>query len=128
MDTDSFIIYVQTDFYKDFADDVNEWFDTSGFSKDDDRLLPGISKKVLGKFKDELSGKNMTEFCGSRAKTYVYRWYEGKEKVKAKGIKKCLIKKNVTFENYKKSVLINKTTTRSQLRFKSDHHKCLKKK
>ena len=33
MDTDSFIIHIQTeDFYKDIADDVNKWFDTSGYN------------------------------------------------------------------------------------------------
>ena len=35
MDTDSFIIYVQTeDFYKDFSKDVNKGFDTSNYIKD----------------------------------------------------------------------------------------------
>ena len=41
MDTDSFIIYVQTeDFYKDIADDVNKWFDSSGYDKKLNRPLP----------------------------------------------------------------------------------------
>ena len=46
MDTDSFIMHKPTeDFYKDIANDVNKWFDTSGYSKDDDRPLPlGINK------------------------------------------------------------------------------------
>ena len=62
MDTDSFIIHIQTeDFYKDVANDVNKWFDMSGYSKDDDKPLPiGINKKVLGMFKDELNGQIMT--------------------------------------------------------------------
>ena len=52
---------------------MNEWFDTSKYSKEDNRPLPiGINKKVLGKFKDELDGKVMTEFCASRAKTYAF--------------------------------------------------------
>ena len=61
MDTDSFIIHIETeDFYKDIADDVDKWFDTSGYDKDDNRPLPpGISKRVLGMFKDELNGKNL---------------------------------------------------------------------
>ena len=62
MDTDSFIIHIQTeDFYKDVANDVNKWFDMSGYSKDDDKPLPiGINKKVLSMFKDELNGQIMT--------------------------------------------------------------------
>ena len=40
MDTDSFIIYVETDdFYKDISSDVNKWFDTSNYSKDINRPL-----------------------------------------------------------------------------------------
>ena len=46
MDTDSFIIHVQTeDVYKDISNDVNKWFDTSGYDKNDDRLPIGINKK-----------------------------------------------------------------------------------
>ena len=40
MDTDSFIIHIRTeDFYKDNADDVEKWFDTSNYSENDKRLL-----------------------------------------------------------------------------------------
>ena len=34
MDTDSFIIHIKTeDFYKDIANDVEKWFDTSNYDK-----------------------------------------------------------------------------------------------
>ena len=48
MDTDSFIIYVETeDFYKDISNDIDKWFDTSNFSKDINRPLEkGKNKKV----------------------------------------------------------------------------------
>ena len=40
MDTDSFVIHIKTeDFYEDIADDVEKWFDTSNYSKDDNRPL-----------------------------------------------------------------------------------------
>ena len=57
MDTDSFVRYIKTeDFYKDIADDVDIWFDTSNYDKDDNRPLPiGKNKKLIGKFKDELT-------------------------------------------------------------------------
>ena len=53
MDTDSFIIYVETeDFCKDISKDLNKWFDTSNHSKDIDRLLEkGKNKKVIGKLR-----------------------------------------------------------------------------
>ena len=44
------------------------------------------------------------------------------EKKKAIGIKKCVIKRRLTFENYKDSLFNNKTILKSQLRFKSDLH------
>ena len=44
------------------------------------------------------------------------------EKKKFKGGKRCVIKRRLMFENYKDSLLNNKTMLRSQKRFKSDHH------
>ena len=54
MDTDSFIFYIKTeDFCKDIANDVEKWFDTSNYDKDDKKPLPiDKSKKVIGLFKD----------------------------------------------------------------------------
>ena len=62
-DTDSFVMHIKTDdFYKDINSDVDKWFDTSNYDKSDNRPLEiGKKKKVLGKFKDELSGKIMNK-------------------------------------------------------------------
>ena len=48
MDTDSFIINIKTeDFYKDIANDVERWFDTSNYDKIDEIPLKiGIKKQV----------------------------------------------------------------------------------
>ena len=75
MDTDSFIMYVKTeDFHKDIANDVERRFDTSNYDEKDKRPLPiGKNKKVIGKFKDELGGKIMIEFCALTAKAYAYK-------------------------------------------------------
>ena len=50
VDTDSLVYYIKTkDFYEDIVGDVEERFDTSGYSKGDVRPLPiGLSKKVIG--------------------------------------------------------------------------------
>ena len=124
MDTDSFIIHIDTeDFYTDIAHDVDKWFDTSTYDKDDNRPLPiGKSKKVTGKFKDELNGKLMTENYNARAKTYAFKLDDDTEKKKVKGTKRCVIKHMIKFDDYKESVLKNKTILQSQLRFKNDHH------
>ena len=59
MDTDSFVVNIKTeDFYEGIVDDIEKWFDTSKYSKDDNTTLPiGCNKKVIGLFKDELGGR-----------------------------------------------------------------------
>ena len=129
MDTNGFFIYIETDdFYDDIANDVDEWFDTSKYDKNYNRLLPiGKNKKVIGKFKDELNGKIMTEFIALRAKTYAFAQInennELEERKKAKGTKKCITKKHLNLDLYKKALFNNETTRCTQQRFKSDHHK-----
>ena len=125
LDTDIFVINIFTeDFSEDICNDGERWFDTTNFNKNDKRPLPmGMNKKVIGMFKDELGGKIMKEFCALRAKTYTYLMDDDSEKKKAKGIKRCVIKRRLMFENYKDSLFNNKTILKSQQRFKSDHHK-----
>ena len=95
MDTDSFVMHIKTeDFYKDIAGDVERWFDTSNYDKNDKRpLKTGINKKVIGMFKDELGGKIMIEFCALRAKTYAFLLDDNTEKKRGKGTKKTCNKK-----------------------------------
>ena len=43
------------DFYEDIAVDVEKWFDTSNYDKNDDRRFSiGKNKRVISLFKDEL--------------------------------------------------------------------------
>ena len=51
--------------------------------------------------KDELGGKIVTKFVGLRAKTYSYLIDDGGEDKKAKGTKKCVIKRKLKLENHK---------------------------
>ena len=123
-DTDSFNINIKTkDFFKDISNDVEKWFDTSNYNKNDKRPLPiGMNKKVSGLFKDELGGKVMVEVVALRPKTYAYLMDDGSDHKKSKGTKKCVIKQKIMFENYKDCLFNNKTVYRSQERFKSYYH------
>ena len=69
-DTDSFVTYIKTeDFYKDIANDVERWFDTSNYDENDKRPLPiGKNEKIIGLFEDELGGKIITEFVALEQK------------------------------------------------------------
>ena len=74
----------------------------------------------------------MTNFVALRAKTYSFlideytdEDYEKNRIVnkKAKGTKKCVVKREILFNNYLDSLFKNKVLYRSQQRFRSDHHK-----
>ena len=131
MDTDSFIMNIKTnDFYKDIASDVENRFDTSNYEANTSktsaltrRPLPtGKNKKVIGLMKDELGGKIIMEFVTLRPKTYSFLTDDGKEDKKAKGTKKCVIKKMIKFNDYKKCLLNGEIILKSQQRFISNKH------
>ena len=114
-DTDSLCYEIKTeDFYSDISADVESKFDTSEYPAEFGAIgFPvGKNKKVIGMFKDEAAGKQIEEFVGLRAKLYSYRLYEGEETKKCKGVKKAVIKKSITHEDYKDCLF----TRREQLR------------
>ena len=121
MDTDSLIYSIHTaDFYKDIADDVEARFNTSGYVPD--RPLPvGLNKKVIGLMKDELGGEKMREFISLRPKMYSYKVGNSEPK-KCKGIKKCVVKRMISFDDYKTCLFSGEQTHRSQLLFRSCKH------
>ena len=61
-------------------------------------------------FKDEVSGKVISEFVGLRAKLYSYKMFEGEESKKCKGVKKSVVKKSIAHEDYKKVFVYGKST------------------
>ena len=113
MDTDSFIMSIKTsDFYKGISNEVEKRFDTSNYEVN--RPLPTRkNKKVIGLMKDELGGKIITEFVILRPKTYLYLTDDGKEDKKAKGTKKCVIKRMIKFDDYKNCLLKDKILLKS---------------
>ena len=121
-DTNSLVYCIKTkDFYADIMDDVEERFDTSSYCSN--RPLPiGKNKKVIGLMKDELGGAIMTEFVALRPKLYSFRQLDGSEDKKCKGIKQCVIKKTLTFEDYKNCLFNPTDVYRSQLMFRSTKH------
>ena len=113
MDTDSFIINIKTeDFYKNIANDVEKRFDTSNYIED--RPLPtGRNKKDTGLMKDELGRKIIIEFVASRPITYSYLMDDGNTDKKAKGTKKCVIKRIIKFNDFKKCLFENEVILKS---------------
>ena len=108
-------------FYEDIASDIENRFDTSNYEVK--RPLPtGNNKKVIGLMNDELGGKIITEFVTLRPKTPLFLTDDGKGDKKAKGTKKCVIKKMFKFNDYKKCLLNHEILLKSQQRFISKKH------
>ena len=114
-DMDTFIINIKTNyFYEDISDDVECKFDTSNYEVK--RPLPiGKNKKVIDLMKDELGGKIITEFATLRPKTYSFLTDDGREDKKAKGTKKCVIKKMIKFNDYKKCLFNDEAIFNSKI-------------
>ncbi|XP_065668188.1 uncharacterized protein LOC136088409 [Hydra vulgaris] len=116
-DTDSLAYEVKTeDFCSDISEDIEDKFDTSEFNPKHPAISNvgfkvGLNKKVIGMFKDETGGAQIEEFVGLRSKLYSYKVH-GKDNKKCKGVKKNVVKKYITHEDYK-DCLLNK---REQIR------------
>ena len=106
MDTDSFVLTIFTeDFFDDIKSDVERWFNTSNYDKNNKRPLQiVVNKKVIEMFKDELGGKIMKEFFAHRAATYSYLMEDDSEMKKLRESKNCTVKRGLMFEDYKDSL------------------------
>ena len=64
----------------------------------------------------------MKEFISLRPKMYSYRVGSNEPK-ECKGIKKCVVKKTISFEDYKRCLFEGREIHRSQMMFRSRKHK-----
>ena len=112
-DTDSLVYLIQTDdFYVDIKKEVKKYFDTSNFPDvHPSGIKTGANMKVVGMIKLENGANIIVLFIGLRPKMYTFKVetkYEKdkkddkikeikmkiEEEKKAKGVKKCVIKKH----------------------------------
>ena len=120
-DTDSLTYEIEADdVYQDFWNDKDK-FDNSDYPEDS-QYFDKTNKKVIGKFKDEAAGMPITEFVGLRSKMYSYMKDNDKGGKTAKGIKKNIIKKNITHENYKNVLFNNKQMHHTMKTIRSNNH------
>ena len=140
-DTDSLMYLIQTDdFNHDIKKDINKKFDTSDYPENHPSgIKTGVHKKVIGKFKDEVGGNFITHFVGLRSKLYTFKVEtkykndekDGKvkeinaieeDKRKAKGVKKNVIKKSLSFEDYKKCLFTEDEIMKEMNIIRSQNH------
>ena len=123
-DTDSLMYQIYTDdFYKDLSKDIETKFDTSDYPPNHPYgIVTGVNKKVIGMFKDEVAGKQITHFVGLRPKLYSFRIEEDKEVRKCKGIKKNVIKKKLDFDDYVQCLFLGKKQMRKMKIIRSENH------
>ena len=123
-DTDSLLYLIQTDdFYLDIKKDVKKKFDKSDYLENHPSgIKTGVNKKVIGKFKDEVGGNQITHFVGLRPKLYTFKVEEKGETRKAKGVKKNVIKKPLSFEDYKKCLFTEDELMKEMNIIRSENH------
>ena len=123
-DTDSLMYQIYTDdFYKDISHDIETKFDTSDYPPNHPSgILTGVNKKVIGMFKDEVAGKQITYFVGLRPKLYSFKIEESKEVLKCKGINKNVVKKGIEFEDYVQCLFSGEKQMRSMKIIRSENH------
>ena len=119
-DTDSLFYHIKAeDIYSDFYKD-KERFDNSDYPKSSEFFF-AENKKVIGKFKDEAAGDPITEFVGLKSKMYSYKT-ENKENKTAKGVKKNVIKSELSLSDYR-DTLQKCNTMRDKMRtIRSEYH------
>ena len=134
-DTDSLMYEITTDdFYKDISKDVKTKFDTSDYPPGHESgILTGVNKKVIGMFKDEVAGRQITHFFGLRPKLYSFKVEDqstgakSAETKKCKGVKKNVVKKGVDFQDYVQYLFSGEKQMRSMKIIRSENHEIYSK-
>ena len=122
-DTDSLMYEIDTDdFYKDISEDIRTKFDTSDYPPDHESgILTGVNKKVIGMFKDEVAGRQITHFVGLRPKLYSFKVEDSSTTKKCKGIKKNVVKKGIDFQDYVDCLFSSEKQMRSMKIIRSEN-------
>ena len=129
-DTNSLLYLIHTDdFYKDISRDIKTKFDTSDYPESHPSgILTGINKKVIGMFKDEVAGRQITHFVGLRPKLYSFKVEDDKTVKKCKGIKKNVVKRELSFDDYVKCLFSGEKQMKTMKIIRSENHDIYSKK
>ena len=101
MDTDSLLLCITEGVYKDM-EARKDLYDMSNYPKEHP-LYSAANKKVLSKMKDECPGMPIAECICLRQKMCLILKADEKIIKKAKGVKKNVVKKEITHEHFKET-------------------------
>ena len=123
-DTDSLLYLIHTDdFYKDISKDIKRKFDTSDYPESHPSgIETGVNKKVIGMFKDEVAGRQITHFVGLRPKLYSFKVEDGGLTKKCNWVKKNVVKLEISFEYYVQCLFSGEKKMKSMKIIKSENH------
>ncbi len=122
MDTDSFILSIESADIYPYIQKNSQFFDCSDYPKNHP-LYSEVNKKVPGKFKDEMSGTFITEGVFICSKIYSLQTTNPSKNVKrAKGVQTNIVKNQIQFENYKECLFEDKMLVKDQITFQSKLH------
>ena len=97
-DTDSLVYGIETDdVYEDFYEN-KKLFNFSVFS-DDSKVFDSVNKKIIGKMKNKVTGKIISELVGLKSKMHFLIVVGSQEIKKAKGIYENIVK-NIRHKEY----------------------------
>jgi len=120
MDTDSFVLEVETaDIYQDILNDIQH-YDTSDYPRDH-MCYSEKNKKVVGKMKDEMHGEPVQEAVALRSKMNSIKTPTSNKKV-AKGVSRTFVEQELSHEIYRESLLGHSTTRASSVAIQSRDH------
>ena len=135
-DTDSLLYLIHTDdFYRDIFYDIETKFDTSDYPPNHPSgIKTGVNKKVIGMFKDEVAGCQITHFVGLRPKLCSFKVEDpttggvggitkkSDEVCKCKGVKKNVVKREISFEDYAQCLFSGEKQMKSMKIIRSENH------
>ena len=102
---------------------MEEKFDTSDYPPDHaSGILTGVNKKVIGMFKDEVAGRQITHFVGLRPKLYSFKIENCGGVKKCKGRKKNVVKKEIAFDDYVSCFFSGEKQMKSMKIIRSENH------
>ena len=122
MDTDSFVYFLRGMNIYEVIKEHSEYFDTSNFSEPNPFGIERKNKKVPGKWKSETAGDIITEFIALAAKSYSLLIQNQPPIIKVKGVKRSVVKRTISHEDFRDSVFNRTIISREQNIIRSRNH------